>query len=180
MKNLCTILFLAIATVLQAQPSIGLTIYQDAKLATTTDNHGNTPFTPDVRTKLKLQGNPTNIGNTVATFVFEYADLYGGEFYRYGFEVGYSFNTVLNNVFITPSVGFGKVGRSNTGFLSSWEFSSEATYRITKNLNINALATYMQRSDLPNKKLGYNFYIGIGYEISTDYLKKQAQKGSRF
>lgn len=180
MKNLITILLLFAATILQAQPSIGLSIYQDAKLAVTTDDHGNTPFTPDLKFKLKLEGYPTKTGNTIAILVFEYADLYGGEFYRYGSEIGYRFNTIAENITVTPTIGYGMIGRSYQGFLPSWEFSTEATYKITNNLTFNTLATYMQRSDLPNNKLGFNFYIGFGYEISTDYLKKQAEKGTRF
>ena len=156
---------------LQAQERIGIAVYQDVNLALGGDSeHGNSGFTTDIRTRIKLEAMERKYGYIVLGIVFEYADLNStelGVFYRYGAELGYVFNTPINNLKISPTIGYGILSRQYDYARRSWEFSGEVFYNITKNISVNALGTFMERTDLPNKSFGFNGYIGIQYSFST-------------
>jgi hypothetical protein len=62
----------------------------------------------------------------------------------------------------------------------SWEFSTEIKIPLTKNLSIISLVNVNQRHDLKDAPWRYNVGTGLRYDISTDYLKRQAKKGTRF
>lgn len=174
------IIFLLFTTMaINAQTAIGFQITQDAKLALMKDDHGNDPFTPDLQFKIVLQGNDTKTGYLIVAPKFEYAQLYGGDYSRFGFEVGYAFHTYILKIDIAPSAGWGYAYRWNERY-DNFEFSLETKIPITKNLSFIHLINTNQRKELENQKWGFNQGIGLRFDISTDYLKKQAEKGTRF
>lgn len=175
MKKLTTIFALALTLAATGQESIGFQITQDVKLATfSNDKYGNQPFTTDMQIKVVLQGNDTDLGYLVVAPKYEYADLAGGAYQRYGFEAGYSFHTHLLGIDLTPLIGWGYSHRYGSRW-ENFEVSAEMKVPIIKNLSGIALMNYNQRKDLPNQKWQYNVGIGLRYDISTAW-----KAGSRF
>jgi hypothetical protein len=165
MKTLLLILF---TLPIFAQTAIGLQITQD-----------NTSLTPDISAKIVLQGNDTNLGYLTIAPKYEWAQLAGGDYSRFGVEAGYYFHTNILKIDIGPIVGYGYQFRFDSRAVS-WEFSAEIKIPITKNLSVISLVNVNQRHDLKNTPWRYNVGTGLRFDISTDYLKKQAQKGTRF
>lgn len=185
MKNLVIAMLIASSLFAQAQEqeeeNITIYIYQDAALALFKDNHGNKPFTTDLRFKMKWNGfNDNTYGFLTITSLFEYANLnddWKGKFYRYGVEIGYTFSycRVFNIPFmLNPSVGFASIHREliDTHGALSLELSIEATIKLSSRLRLSGLITAMQRPDLENKAASFNpihwkpnGYIGLGYRI---------------
>ena len=161
------------------QTAIGFQITQDGKLAVMKDDHGNSPFTMDAQFKVVLQGNDTETGYVILAPKYEYADLAGGTYSRFGVEAGYSFHTYIIGIDLTPLIGYGYAYRFDERYVS-WEFSGEVKIPIIKNLSAIILVNTNQRKELENQKWGFNVGYGLRFDISTDYLKKQANKGTRF
>jgi hypothetical protein len=168
-----------------AQNAIGFAMYQDVRLALDNDDgHGNKGLTPDIITKITLQGSERAIGHSFYGVSYEWADLFGGEFHRYAVNGGYTFTNFPipgTNIKYSASLfaGAGLIHRHG------WKpFSPEAggiiTFKITDNLKWNNQAFWMLRTDLPNKKFGFNVSTGLQFDISTDYLKVKNGKSTRF
>jgi len=179
-----TVLLLSVV-VSYSQSAIGISIYQDNKLAFLEDNHGNKPFTLDLTVKIKLQAEERNIGHWLVSPKFEFAELYGGKFYRYGSEVGYCFTNLpvpFTNIkyALTPYIGGGYIIRYGMGQGLSFETGLELTFKITDWLKLNSQVLWTERTDLPNHKFGFSAATGLQFDITTDYGKKQAVKGTKF
>src|SRR5690606_38668301 len=119
---------------LNAQEAIGFQVTEDAKLALMKDGHGNSPFMPDLQFKVVLQGNDSDTGYLVVSPKFEYAQLAGGDYTRFGFEVGYSFHTGILKADITPSIGYGYAYRWNERY-TNLEYSIEGKLPLVKNVS---------------------------------------------
>jgi hypothetical protein len=172
------VLLLNVAKV-SAQDAIEVSVYQDAKLALIEDGHSNKPFTPDLQFKLSLQGNDSYTGFLQVGVKYEWADLYGGDYSRFGVEAGYAFHTYILKIDVAPMVGYGYAYRFG-GRYDNFEFSAEIDLPITKNLSVGYLFTISQRKELKDAPWRYNGAVGLKYKFSTDYGSRQAQKGSRF
>ena len=178
MKTLTSLLLL-ISLNLFAQSSVGIAMYQDARLSFGDAKHGNNGFTTDLTAKLKLQGYEKALGHTVYAVKFRYTDLAyfdtydpTGFLYRYGMEFQYAFNLGTNRFHFAPLVGYGIMRRQNTYAYRSWEFGGEITFRITDWLKLNAEGVYMQRPDLPKVGFRFNGSIGLQFDINTNYLNR--------
>lgn len=163
---------------------IGLHVSQDGKLFVMEDDHGNKPVTWDVHTKLVLEGDERAIGHSRYGISTEYAELKGGALFRYGAEAGYEF-TKLPLPFtgvkysLAPLVGWGQLHRWDDRY-DSFEFSVEVAFQLSKNLDLIILNTYTERSDVKAGEFRYNVAFGIQGNIDTNWLKKRAEKGTRF
>lgn len=179
MKTKLIYFLLFITMAIQAQEAIGFQVTQDAKLAFMKDDHGNDPFTPDMQFKLIMQGRNSNTGYLVVAPKYEYAQLYGGDYSRFGFEVGYSIHTYILKIDIAPLIGYGYAFRWNERY-DNFEFSIETKLPITKDLSLIHLMNTNQRKELENQKWGFNMGVGLRFDVSTNYQAKQAEKGTRF
>jgi hypothetical protein len=179
MKAKLIIIFLLFTLAGHSQTAVGLQVTQDNRLFLLGDDHGNDPLTPDLQFKIVLQGNDSDLGYLVVAPKYEWAQLSGGDYSRFGVEAGYSFHTYLLKIDVTPLIGYGYQFRHGSRAVS-WEFSTEIKIPITKNLSVISLLNVNQRHDLKNAPWRYNVGTGLRYDISTDYLKKQAKKGTRF
>lgn len=153
---------------------VRVTAAQDVKLALMEDDHGNKPFTPDFFIKATFEnGNiPKWYGYPVVSGKYEYAHLSSGSFYRYGWEVGYTFPILKakNGVFmardllhVTPTVGNGILKRRLLPAMGSWEFGLETNLLLTEMLYLNLTVTYTERPEWDMYR--ENVYAGIGIKI---------------
>jgi hypothetical protein len=175
---------------LLGQSVIGLAVYQDPKLAFFEDDYGNTPFTLDISGKFKFQAEERQLGFWSLNGKYRYAELYydettndaTGYLTRYGIELQYYFNLNTNQFHFVPTIGYGWMRRSNTMWMRSWEFGGEISYRIGNSpFKLLLEGIYMERPDLPNLGFRFNGSVGLQFDLMfTDYMAKQARKGTRF
>ena len=184
MKTLTIILLLLTAS-LTAQEAVGFAMYQDVRLALDNDDgHGNKGLTPDILARITLQGQEREIGHSVYSIGYEWAQLYGGEFHRGNVTIGYTFTNMpvpLTNIKYSTSLfgGAGLIFRDGLKPVSP-EVGGIITFKITKHFKWNTQAFWMLRTDLPNNKFGFNVSTGLQFDVSTDWKSKQAKKGTRF
>jgi len=157
MKKLIIIIALMFAAATQAQDTFSVSVVQDVKLAFTEDNHGNIPYTMDLVIKLEKQW-----FYIVFYSQAELADLYGGFYQRYAIGVGYSFNTLLENLTLTGSYNYGLIRRFEQTFFGS-EVQAEASFRIYKGLSLAALCSYTDRIEIGDWTP--NAYFGLKYDF---------------
>jgi hypothetical protein len=179
MKTKLTIISLLFTIAGFAQEAIGFQVTADNRLMVLGDDHGNEPFTPDLNFKVVLQGNDSNTGYLMVSPKYEYARLSGGDYSRFGAELGYAFHTYILKIDIAPSIGYGYMFRHESRSVS-WEFSTEIKIPLTKNLSIISLVNLNQRHDLKGAPWRYNVGTGLRFDISTDYKARQSKKGTRF
>ena len=92
------IILLAMITTFRCEGQ-SISITQDPSLAFFKDDYGNSPFTTNIRGKIALEGYQRGLGFLTINMVYEYADLKGGNYNRYGGQVGYTF-TAWDNRFL--------------------------------------------------------------------------------
>ena len=164
---------------------ISFGLYQDISLAITEDDHGNTPFTTDVRFEFMMGGNYDGTGSLEIGLTFEYADLSVYNLVRYGVQGGYNFRNYRlpfnlgyfdNGIYLGAGAIMRNFPTDNDSHLSL-ELSDEFAIYLTEYLSLNLKGTLMQRGDL-----GYayddpsgsyrpwdwkpNVYLGIKYNIN--------------
>jgi len=173
---------------LQQGSEISFQVVQDGKLLLIGDNKGNVPVTWDLQFSLILKGTEGKFGHFRAGMKYEYADLDFRDFKRYGFMTGFTFTnlpvpfTDRAKWTLSPMIGTGFMSRNNNGLLWSHEFSLEFGLPVTDWLNLVVLSSFTERPDLLKYGDRYRFNLAAGFEIelSTDYQKRQAKKGTRF
>ena len=146
-----------------SQETIDISASQDVPLAFFKDNHGNNPFTLDLRGEVNLNGKEKwDLGYMTIGLTYEQADLSSGKFVRGGFQGGFTFKYMnLFNIIdyqATPRVGYGRIYRlgENQGY-ESIELSLDLDFKINSWLNFFTKTTLMQRGDLfKDESSGYN------------------------
>lgn len=162
-----------------AQDAVGFQTTQDVKLALKKDDHGNEPFTADLQLKFVLQGNDSPTGYLQIAGKYEFAQLDSGDYSRFGFEVGYAFHTNILNIYVAPLVGYGYAYRWGSRY-TNFEFSAEVKLPITKSFSFICLTNLNQRKEFKTPVWRYNVGVGVRYDINTNWMAKQAKKGTRF
>lgn len=174
MKTKALIIFLLFTIPGMAQEAIGFQVTQDNRLMVLGDDHGNDPLTPDLSFKVVLQGNDSNTGYLIISPKYEYARLAGGDYSRFGAELGYAFHTYILKIDIAPSIGYGYMFRHGSRSVS-WEFSTEIKIPLTKSLSVISLVNVNQRHDLKNAPWRYNVGTGLRFDINTGFNGKQTR-----
>ena len=162
MKKLIILLLLCSETYGQ----ISIQIVQDAKLAIKGDDRGNDPFTTNIMVNLEMKGQH----GIVVIPTFEYADLVGGKYYRYGVNVGIALS------WFTPYIGVGAISRKHTTesrettFWPSFAIGLDISIPITNRISVTALNQLTDRKDLKvlwnhKKYFDYAFYVGVEYKL---------------
>lgn len=174
MKTKLIIMLLLSTMATLAQEAIGFQVTADNRLMVLGDDHGNDPFTPDLSFKVVMQGKDTNTGYLIVSPKYEYARLSGGDYSRFGAELGYAFHTYILKIDIAPSIGYGYMFRFGSRSVS-WEFSTEIKIPITKNLSVISLVNVNQRHDLKDAPWRYNVGTGLRFDINTEWNGKQTR-----
>lgn len=141
-----TLVILLLAITCYSQEKVSIAVYQDARLLTIGDSHGNPRGTINILARLKMQGNQQKYGYMVVFPEYEYANL-KEPFNRYSANIGYTFNKlIINRLEASIYGGGGFVNRSKIGYLSLGG-STELSYKI-KGIKINLLSQLTQRKDI--------------------------------
>jgi len=173
LKVAVIIILLMNAHCLTGQVAIGLSIALDNKLTFVGDDYGNTPLTFDGTFKLSMQGYQRRHGFTQVGAKYEYANLKGGDFHRYGAEVGYVLTpTRSNSIGLMPFAGYGILIRQGDYARRSWEFGGTVSLRVFPWLKGITSIVFTERTDLPDVNFRVNLNTGIQIDISTNYLNK--------
>ena len=174
-KSTITIAFILITFLSYSQDRIAVSMFQDAKLLFVGDNKGNESGTLNVVIRGNLQSEQQRFGFIDIFPELEFANLKGGNFQRYSLNVGYIFNrlggthkflnhSILNNVEIGSSVGYGFINRQGFSFLS-WSFSGVLNYEINNTFKITTQLQSTQRTDLKQVVFRFSGFIGIQVKI---------------
>lgn len=172
------------------EPRISLGLYQDGSLAVAKEEHGNSPFTTDVRLEIMLEGEYNGIGSFLLGITTEYADLSEFNFARYGIQLGYNFRNqriVIGNL-KSPEFDYAIYGgagvimrnfpEDNQNY-TSLELTNELAYFFTEWFSVNLKGTLMQRGDLAEKygdssgsyrpwDWEFNGYVGLKLYLNRD------------
>lgn len=182
MKKILTVLILILNLSAYAQGErLFLRITQDAKLATIGDNRGNDAFTPDIKTEfgISLVQDYDAIGYISTGFTYEYADLAGGRYIRWGVQASYTFNKLpIKNLYATTKINWGGITRHDTNVPSTGvDFQLE--YKVIEGLKILTIAEFVERNDKvvnyhkPTFTIDYlntDFSFKVGLEITLKQL----------
>lgn len=168
-----TFVLLLVTTCMLGQNNLTVSVAQDVALAFWENDNGIEPFTTDVNIKVRVNGYQRDTGYFTLGGHYEYANLsddWYGDFYRYGFEGGYTFNNLnLFNLFsyeITPIIGIGGIDRAKAENNGCWTMNvgTEFTVPISSWLNIYG-DTYIQwRGDLPDEEFQPQAKLGFQYK----------------
>ena len=165
MKKLITIIVLLISISTFSQDAIGFSFALDNKLTFIEDDSGNKPFTFDGTFKFTMQGYQKKLGYLQIAAKYEFADLVGGEFHRYGAELGYVFT--YDNFGLMPFAGYGILKREDFA-RRSWEFGATASLKVFRNIKVISSILWTERTDL-NQQFQLNMQTGIQIDIKTGY-----------
>jgi len=174
------ILFIVIlgVTHCKAQSNISFSVYQDLKLATLGDSRGNDAFTTDITAKIHLNGfqiftESKFIGYVSLGPTLEYAQLIGGDYTRFGVELGYTF-TGGGAVTLQPIFNWGWIYRKTDLLggdrfsINGFELGLNFGIKLSDTLRFKMLSTITQRKDL-DLMWGSTNYVSsfaVGLEIA--------------
>ena len=162
------LLFLLMSiTLINAQERLGISVYQDVRMALTGDDYYEAG-TLDVLVKAKFQGIQKRLGYMFVAPEFEYSDL-EGIYKRYAVNAGFTFNTLgAPPVEISLSAGYGWIDRWGKSMFS-FNAQGEVAYRINSRLKIVLLSQFTERSDLTwrygDEVIRFSGFMGIEFSI---------------
>ena len=146
---------------------IWFSVGQDARLAFDSDDgHGNSAFTPDVYIGLELRIR-NNKDKPYFYFMrpeFEYADLAGGVYKRFGSSFGITFQEWVRNFDFTTALGYGLLIRHKLSGLHAVS-TFQLGYNVNSWLILFMEGELMQRRDLSNTTIGYSTRGGIKIKL---------------
>ena len=151
MRKIITILVvLFISEKIASQEMFSVDVFADPKLAIMTDDYGNKPFTPNLLVNFSVQSKQLDYGYYFFGQALEYADLYGGKYFRYSvLQVGYTMNRFSFSDRIETSIAL------NYGIVKRWSFdfaniggTVDLTYCLTEKLKFTSLLQVVRRTDI--------------------------------
>ncbi|WP_166964673.1 hypothetical protein [Yeosuana marina] len=166
-RNIIVIIIIVLGAMClaHAQEKTTISVFQDAKLLVAGDNKGNKALTPNIITRLNMQGNQQKWGYMTVFPEFEYAQLKGGNYIRYSANLGYTFNKlVIKNTEAGAFAGWGWIDRENFTY-HSWSFSGVVNYKISNAFKICSMVQITQRNDLEIPVFRTSGFVGLEISI---------------
>ena len=150
------ILFYILLIIALSANSQSINVVQDLKLATTSDNYGNKPFTTDI----VINAYMVYPHREIAGISFEYANLHTN-YYRISQTFGYRYIKAKQfTADITANIGVIYHNGWNFGY---YDISHQFSIKVSKKLKAVFFSQYAFRPDI--EKFRLSTFIGIGYEI---------------
>jgi len=168
MKKILIVLMLMMSSLTFSQGNYYVNVVQDVKLALIDDLHGNHAFTPDLVLEVELQDTARHNYYFSALFLAEYANLAGGEYYRYGFGLQTGFFGFDDRMEIGISPNFSNIYRfEKNNFALGVDFNFK--WKLTKDIKFISKVQVLQRSDLEYKYGGSyvrtSWMMGLGIRV---------------
>lgn len=164
MKKLIIILLITASA--YSQDGISVAILQDVKLGLGLDDwHANDVPTLDLIANVNLEGNQFKYYYFAMQLQYEYANLSGGKYHRYGVNATWNFETIINNVYAGVGCGLHMINRPHNEGNGSYSLLCDLSYKLSDKLSVISKNEFVKRTDLPNKKFGYNLSFGLKYKI---------------
>ena len=142
--------------------SIG--VYQDPKLAIVGDNERGIDQVLATSIYFRLEGNEQTYGRMYLSPFVNFTNL-KNNYWRYGVEGGYIWNTPVKNVEVFTGVGLGVINRFKGTYLSF--NGSLGCWHDFGRIRAGAIAQMIDRSDLEARwnTGGFKFNLEIGLEV---------------
>lgn len=168
MKKLIVGLVLLLSAVSFAQEGVSIGIHQDYKMAFKGDpDRDYEAPVANFLVRMKLMSVETETGYLSIFPEFEYADI-DGDYYRYSFNVGYTFNTFHRRLEVTPYIGIGFIDRFGKSFYS-FGAGTDVGITIFKNFKFVNTVQLTDRRDLgyfwDSYKIGISVFGGFEYKF---------------
>lgn len=153
-KFITILLVLFVSEKLVSQEMISMDVFADPKLAVMTDDYGNKPFTPNILVNFSVQSRQLEYGYYFFGQGLEYADLFGGKYFRYSvLQVGYTMNRFSFSDRIEASFAI------NYGIVKRWSFdfanfggTLDLSYCFTDRLKFTSLLQVVRRTDIESPR----------------------------
>lgn len=149
----------------KAQDGISASVLHDTKLLFMGDDKGNPAGTTDVILNVNLEGKQFAWYYFGLQAQYEHANLKGGYLRRYSVHGMWYFNRlVVPNLTIGVGVGPAVLHRPGMGKYS-YSFTSDVSYKLTKNLDFIIKNEWVRRTDLEVNATRYNLSAGLKYKF---------------
>jgi hypothetical protein len=153
-----------------AQEHVSVSVFQDSKLLLLGDEKGNNAGTANILVSLNLEGKQFEYYYFSMQPFYEYADLNGGYFHRYGVNSVWTMNKLfIDSLEASLGAGIGMIHRTGLG-LYSYQFIAQLSYPITPWLFASTRYEIVRRSDLvylwdTKEPFKPNFSVGVIFKI---------------
>lgn len=154
---------------------------QDIKLAFWKDDgHNNKAFTTDITLDVFLTGEQQKYGYWVVGLNYEFADLWGRDYKRYGAEAGYTFTNIplpIDGLYnwimdenedwrfnISFNYGYGMSWRGDLNATPSAELSSDIYIAISDKWNLVFSNDYTYRGEWND------WFYNLGFGVRCDFV----------
>ena len=143
------------------QDNVSVSIHQDARLFFVGDDIGNNAVTPNLLLRLNLKGKQDSIGFGFAMIETEFADLKGGDYYRYSINGGYTFNQIIPKIEASLTGGYGLIHRNGLAY-RSLGCSGVLGYKLDR-FTPSIIVQGVDRVDI--NKFGFSGFFGLEYNF---------------
>jgi hypothetical protein len=143
--------------------TLELIILQDVQLALYGHDDRSDSFTTNIRFRPTINAKQRKLGHFYLAPEIEYANL-NIEFWRFSNNIGYRFNTLINNLDFGLGVGHGLTLREGKGYLA-FNLDGFIHLKITKKMYITFSTQLLQRPDVEDKDVVLSNSIGIRFPI---------------
>lgn len=134
------------------QEKFSVDVFMDPSMAVMNDDYGNDGFTPNLLMNVSVQLGQREYGYFSVGQSLEYADLYGGEYFRYSIiQLGYTINqfSFSDRLETTFAVNYGITKRWSKGY-TNFGCTVDISYCINPNIKLTSLIQLVERTDIMN------------------------------
>ena len=143
------------------QDNVSVSIHQDGRLFFVGDDKGNEAVTPNVLLRFNLKCKQDKIGYGFIFPEVEFADLQGGDYYRYSLNGGYTFNQITPNLEASLTGGYGLIHRNGLAY-RSFGCSGILSYKLGR-FSPSLILQGVDRTDI--NKFGISGFFGLEYNF---------------
>lgn len=171
-KTITVFFILLHSIMLFSQEKFSIDVFLEPNSTSIADEYGNQQFALNTLVNFSIQLKETDSGYFFLGQSIEYANLTGGEYFRYAIlQVGYSFNPfILKNLTANVAVNYGITKRWSQGF-TNYGATFDLSYRFSDRLKLASLVQLVRRNDVEESMdMGgdmhrLSFFLGIKLDL---------------